>query len=121
MLCKRDFLLALAVLAAALLCYVLLLPKGTAATAVVEQEGQELYRIPLTSVSAPYELSVGGDYPAVILVEPDGVRVQSASCPDQLCVRTGKLTRASQTAVCLPARLTVTLQGNDYPVDGYTG
>lgn len=120
-LCKRDFLLILAVLAVAFLCYLLLFPKSSPTAVVVTQEGQEIARIPLSSVTSSYELSVEGDFPAVILVEPDGVRVLSASCPDKICVRTGKLTRAGQTVACLPARLTVTLQGPGSAVDGYTG
>lgn len=117
---KRDFLLAGAVLAAAVLCF-LLLPRGAAATAVVERGGEELYRIPLFGVTSPYELTIDGEYPAVLLIEKDGVSFLSAACPDKLCVRTGKLTQAGQTAVCLPARLTLRLLGGPSSVDGYTG
>lgn len=46
-------------------------------------------------------------------IEIDGrrVRIREADCHDQVCVRTGWLTRAGQSAVCLPNRLVVKLTG----------
>lgn len=118
---KRDFLLAFVVLAAALLIFLALTPKSGDLTAVVEQGGQVLYRIPLREVQSSYTIQVEGEFPAVLLIDPDGVSFQSATCPDQVCVRTGKLIRAGQAAACLPARLTLRLEGAERQVDGYTG
>lgn len=117
----RDGLLLLGLLLAAGLCWLWLRPQGENATAVITQDGQERYRIALQTVREPYRLEFDGDYPAVLLVEPDGVRFESADCPDQICVRTGKLTQPGQMAICLPARLTVQLIGGEPTVDGYTG
>lgn len=53
------------------------------------------------------------------LIEIDGMQVRFAqsNCPDQVCVRTGVLTRAGQMAVCLPTRVTVRILGADTQVD----
>ncbi|MCI8496886.1 MAG: NusG domain II-containing protein [Clostridiales bacterium] len=81
-------------------------------TAVVRQDGEVVERIPLASITESRHEVLPDCEPAVcILVEPDGVCFETADCPDQLCVRTGKLTRAGQSAVCLPARVSVTLEG----------
>ena len=47
------------------------------------------------------------------VIEIDGktVRFAQSDCPDQVCVRTGTLTRAGQLAVCLPNRVVVRLIG----------
>ncbi|MBQ9414552.1 MAG: NusG domain II-containing protein [Clostridia bacterium] len=47
----------------------------------------------------------------VIEVQDGAVRVKEADCPDKLCVQTGWLKAAGQTAACLPAGITVTVEG----------
>ena len=39
------------------------------------------------------------------------VWVTDADCPDKTCVRTGVITRAGQSIVCLPNKVTVTISG----------
>lgn len=63
----------------------------------------------------------GGAYNIVLLAEPGGISFEYSSCPDQTCVRTGKLTRAGQAAVCLPARISVRLEGGEQAADAMTG
>ena len=79
-------------------------PKEQGAAAVISQEGRELYCIDLTQVEAPYDISIGGEYPLVIHVEKGAVCFQGASCPDQVCVRTGGFPKADKAPVCLPAK-----------------
>ena len=88
---KRDLLLILLVGAAAAVLF--FWPKEQGAAAVISQEGRELYCIDLTQVEAPYDISIGGEYPLVIHVEKGAVCFQEASCPDQVCVRTGRLSK----------------------------
>ena len=47
-----------------------------------------------------------------------GVRVTQSDCPTQDCVRTGQISKAGQSIVCLPARIVITLAGTtaDYDV-----
>lgn len=43
--------------------------------------------------------------------------ISHATCEDQVCVRTGTLTRAGQSAVCLPHRVVLKLQAAENEVD----
>ena len=79
--------------------------------AVIWQDGEVVERLPLSSVGEGVEIAPDCNPAVRIRVETDGVFFIEADCPDQLCVRTGKLTRAGQSAVCLPARVSVTLEG----------
>lgn len=52
-----------------------------------------------------------------ILVIRDGmVFIRDADCPDRLCVNQGKIYADGQSLICLPHRLTVTVQGGEEPV-----
>jgi len=52
-------------------------------------------------------------------IELEGMtaKIASANCRDQVCVHTGTLTRAGQTAVCLPNRVVLRLTGGESGVD----
>lgn len=118
---RRDAILFLCALAAAGICFLWFMPSRTAGTAVVEQNGTELYRIDLNAVAEPYEITINGEYPAVLLVEHNAISFKQADCPDKLCVRTGKISRTGQAAVCLPAKITVRIVGTEKSFDGITG
>lgn len=115
----RDMLLALLVLAVAAAAW--LWPRGQAQTAVIEQDGRELARVELARVTQGYEMEIPGEYPVTLWIESDGVRFEGASCPDKLCIRTGKISRAGEAAVCLPARVSVRIEDGSRLVDGVTG
>ena len=101
--------------ATAILCLLLLWPRGETdgVTADVYVDGEVLHRIALDSVSAPYEIPLDTDPPAVLLIEPGRIRYQSADCPDKVCVRCGWLSRPGDTAACLPGRSMVVLSGGE--------
>ena len=110
---KRNFtireaiwLLALLVFAAGLYLWSLLQPAGSAV--VIEQDGTALYRISFASRTEPEQIEING---TVIEVSREGARFVSSPCPDQVCVKAGLLTRAGETAVCLPQRVSVRITG----------
>ncbi|MDR1204904.1 MAG: NusG domain II-containing protein [Peptococcaceae bacterium] len=47
-----------------------------------------------------------------LAVDANGVAVVYADCPDQLCVRMGKITRPGDVLVCLPHQCVVELKSN---------
>lgn len=116
---KTDLLLIL--LVGAVAAILLLWPKAPGTTAVISQNGKELYSIDLTRVDDPYDIPIGGEYPLVIHVEKGAICFQEASCPDQVCVHTGKLSKSGQSAVCLPAKVTIQVSGDQKEFDAYTG
>lgn len=82
---------------------------GQERVAVVEQDGQEVYRLPLvegTSVEIFWE---GGSN--VVSVDGGGAWISEADCPDRLCVLQGKIFGGGQSIVCLPHLLVVYLEG----------
>lgn len=106
-----DVLVLLLVCATALL--VLFFPRQNTQelTAVVTINGKTVETIRLTGVKEPYTLELSCEPDIVLLVEPGAVSFQHAGCPDQLCVKTGKLTRAGAAAACVPAKTVVSLHG----------
>ena len=53
----------------------------------------------------------------VIVLSGKSARMASADCRDQVCVRTGTLTRAGQVAVCLPNRVVLKIVGETGEID----
>lgn len=91
----------LALLCVGVIVLMHLLPGGH--TAVIYKDGEEIERISLDAVTQSYTISLDGN---IILVEPGRIRMQSADCPDKLCVHQGVLT-AQGRIVCLPNRVII--------------
>ena len=104
---KSDlWLLIIPVLLAALL----FIPNGGAAQAVVRLNGEEVERVDMAGVEGEKRFTVGG---CEIVVTRDYAAVVGAECPDKTCVHTGKLTKPGQSAVCVPGRVTLTIEGGE--------
>ena len=67
----------------------------------------------LNRLAGPEEHAVTGAGGLRVTVElsPQGARVADSGCPDKTCVRAGILTQAGQSAVCLPGRVVLRLEG----------
>lgn len=110
----------LAVFAVLLVCCVLsiILIKNTGGrTAVIYKDGREVARVDLSRVTESYTIPLGGN---VILVEPGSIRMQSADCPDQICVHQGVLHDAGRI-VCLPNRVLIEMQNTKDAPDAKAG
>ena len=44
-----------------------------------------------------------------------GFHVETANCPDRVCVRSGYITKAGQSIVCVPNRLIISITGGSGP------
>ena len=76
---------------------------------VVRVDGVETERHALTE-DGTYPLNGGSN----ILVIADGrAWLTEANCPDLLCVKQGKIHYAGQSIICLPNRLSVTVEGGE--------
>lgn len=92
--------------------------------AVVEKNGVEFGRYDLQKQKTAQVIDVGGPMNVTLLLEPGKISFLHSDCPDQICVRTGKISKPGQVAVCLPGKVSVRIiskngKGNSY--DGYTG
>ncbi|NLK07582.1 MAG: NusG domain II-containing protein [Firmicutes bacterium] len=85
--------------------------KTAASVAVVTSDGQEVHRVDLKKVKAPYEFTVelGGGHYNTIRVENGRIRVIEASCPDQIDVKQGWISLPYQSIICLPNRLLINI------------
>ena len=90
-----------------LICSALMyaLQKSDASVAEIYLDSVLIEQIDLSAVTAPYTIQVGNSN--VVLVEPGRISMQSASCPDQLCVRQG--CAGVCPVVCLPGRVIIRL------------
>lgn len=109
---KFDWILIAAVLTLALLIYggwTLFHPADGTLYAVAELDGRDVGRLPL---SEDGELTVdcgGGEYNRIV-AEDGWVSVSEATCPDKICVHTGKVNQPGDSIVCLPHRLVVRVE-----------
>ena len=106
---KYDALVVLTVLllAVALGARVWFAPAQNGAEIVVSVGGAEVERLPLAPAERSY---TNRGYTVHLVVDNSGVWVDDADCPTQDCVRTGKISRAGQSVVCLPSRIVITVE-----------
>lgn len=107
-----------ALLVVVLACLGILGARAAAAggtVAVITQDGREIQRIDLDAVEGPYTLTLEGEDGGYncVQVEPGGISITEASCPDQVCVRQGVIHNDLLPIVCLPNGLVITIEGED--------
>lgn len=110
-----DFVImgAVALLAAALFAVLALQSAGDTLCAEIWQDGELIERVALTEqTDRTIELAHN-----TIVLRGETAQMLEADCRDQVCVRTGTLTRAGQTAVCLPNRIVLKLTGAQSEID----
>lgn len=88
---------------------------GSGSIAIVAKNNIELYRIDISQVDEPYDLTVDKEHNVVLYVENDGISFKSSDCKDQLCVKMGKISKDGETVVCLPNGCTVFIDSEKEP------
>lgn len=90
--------------------------KKDGAAAVVKVDGEIVKELDLKTDNI---VEVSGYRGGVNRVEVrDGrVRMTYADCPDELCVKTGWISKTGETIVCLPHRVVVEITGDGGGVD----
>ena len=109
---RRDLILLLAVLVIGLIGIVILYTRPAALNGEVEVavDGEVVMTLPL---SEDTEVTIEGvDGGENLLVIQDGTaKIESASCPDGICVRHYAISRDGESIICLPNRVVVTIRG----------
>ena len=111
-----DFVIigAVLLLAAALTAALAAGTQGERLYAEIWQDNQLVERVALTDDT---DRTIDLDGHNVIVLSGKSARMESADCRDQVCVRTGTLTRAGQVAVCLPNRVVLKIVGETGEID----
>ncbi|WP_062353685.1 NusG domain II-containing protein [Bacillus kwashiorkori] len=86
--------------------------------AVISLNNKEIKRVTLTGHQGTeiFDVHGHGDDVNTIEIIDEKIRIKSANCSDQVCVRTGYITKPGKTIVCLPHKLIIEIQ----TVDGET-
>lgn len=89
--------------------------------AVIRVNSKVYQTIELSKVKEPYTLEINGDLEVHLRIEKNCVYFSDSQCSDKICINTGKLTRSGQSAVCLPAGVSVSVTGTKNEMDGVAG
>ena len=107
---RADLMVIGALLLLALVLYLVLGAFRTEGGAVVVRvDGVETERHAL-SEDGVYPLNGGSN---ILVISGGQAWLSEANCPDLLCVRQGKIHYTGQSIICLPNRLTVTVEGGE--------
>ena len=113
-----DFvIIAVVLLLAAALTAVLAL--GTTDGQLYAEVGQDDVRVERVKLPDGTDRAIDLDGHNIIVLAGKTARVESADCHDQVCVRTGTLTRAGQVAVCLTNRVVLKIVGETSEIDAF--
>ena len=103
---KQDILLLATLLAGVLLLGAfLMLTRKSGAEVVVKVAGKQVTSIPLDKDIH----GVNGGITELVIADGQ-VWMEEASCPDKLCVHQGKIQYAGQSIICLPNKVSVTIE-----------
>lgn len=92
---------------------------GSSRIAVIEQNGKVVKTIDLNKIKEKSEFTLpynNGHFNKIEL-EPGKIRIIDADCPDKICVKTGWISEPGQTAVCLPHKLMIRIEGKNSSYD----
>ena len=103
----------LAVILAAVLGCLWLLPGPGGSAVQIVQDGEVLYTFDLADMEdQTFDVEYEGRS-NTIQIEGGRIRVLEAECPDQTCVQSGEVYGAGRAILCLPNRAAVELAGPD--------
>lgn len=98
---KNDFILAGVILLIAVIAFALI-PKENANMAKITVDGK-LYAT--VSLDKNQKIKIGDTN--IACVENGEIYMESATCPDKLCVHQGKISNSSKKIVCLPNKVII--------------
>ena len=108
-----DIFIVLIVLATSVLSFLLVFSRESEnLTCVIRCDSKVVYKIQLSEITEVIEKKIDGEYPLTVVIKDDCAYIKNACCPDKLCEHTGELHTANQSVVCLPAKVSVTLESN---------
>ena len=85
--------------------------------AIIEQNGTQIYKINLSNVKNPYDIEINDEFHVIIRVETNKIYFKESTCPDKLCKKMGKISFPGQTAICLPAKVSIRIVGSQNEFD----
>ncbi|WZL71589.1 NusG domain II-containing protein [Clostridiaceae bacterium 35-E11] len=85
---------------------------------VIEVDGKEYKKISVDPSTIQKRIKIDTNYGhSVVEIEGNSAAIVESDCPDQLCVKMGKITKVNQISICLPNRLSIKLISNKSDLD----
>lgn len=95
---KGDIAAAAAVTVAALAAF-MLFGRSSGTTVVIKQDSKVIYR---ASLYTDNTVELDGN---TVVIKGGKVKMQSAGCKNQICVKTGEISKKGESIICLPNRV----------------
>lgn len=108
---KRDIILALMMILLGIAGYgVIRLGQKKGSQVVIYVDQKEIGRYDLnTDTMKEIQTAKGTN---TLVIENDMAYVIDADCPDQVCIRMGKISKTGENIVCLPHKLVIQVEGD---------
>lgn len=93
--------------------------KGPHRIAVIKQKGNVIKTIDLDTIKEKKQFTIPYDSNSFNQVEVDSgkIRFVDADCPDKICIETGWISEPGESAVCLPHKTIISIEGNNSDYD----
>lgn len=118
---KADIILIAAVLVIAAVSLLFAVGNTSSVDMVVVRVNGEITAEYSSDNTGEYEIKGENGIELMLNIADGGVSVYSANCPDKLCEATGRITSSAQSIICLPGRISITLEGESNEVDAVVG
>ncbi len=87
----------------------------------ISKDGELIEQIDLSTVTnKQIKITSQDGHYNTVEIKDGQARVKEADCPNQICVKTGWLSRPGHTSFCAPNRLMITIKGQKNQVDTIT-
>lgn len=108
---KRDIILALMMILLGIAGYgVIRLGQKKGSQVVIYVDQKEISRYDLdTDITKEIPTAKGTN---TLVIENGMAYVTDADCPDQVCIRMGKISKTGENIVCLPHKLVIQVEGD---------
>lgn len=118
-----DLLIIILIVCISVLFIIIQFNRGSGLTCVIRHNGEVIDSYVLSDISSRKIVDYDFEEKVEICIEKDGVSVISSTCRDKICEKSGKITRGGQTIVCLPGKLSISLESgkSDSDVDTVIG
>ncbi len=86
--------------------------EDTTFIAVISQDNQIIDEITLTGHVGHevFDIQIDEHEINTIEIKDEAIRIQGATCSDQVCVRTGFISQPGETIICLPHKLVIEIK-----------
>ena len=108
---RNDILLILALLlVSAAVWGAVALTRKPGDLVIVEINGEQYASFPINE-DTRIEIPTEGGHVNVLVIEGGKAYIESADCPDKLCVKSRAISGAGESIICLPHKLVVRISG----------